>query len=1042
MRDLEATGARLATLAALAIVAALVIGIDQESVSVTSAQLTVNEPVDRVGEIEGPVSAPSRFGKLTSSRWSYGAKYRRESLDPVPNPHPNPEPQPLRDHPFDVAVNGAGTKVYIGLQGNEILPGHEVAVYDIAADRIVKRIQLKPAGVSGRPGSSPYRFSAHPDGRFLLVTNRFSNFVSVIDTRTDRVVSEVPTDFYCQGGTYTRDGKVLYMTNRYLDQVFVIDVEASGGSFRGKMRELNGLDDRAFFGGDGTGGIHSILRRRCGESDCHAVERGGFVAGEDPVESFVSVLSHVRPGQAMASRLARAPVSTLHGGYADAMPSFRGHPGGVVFRNPGADPDYQAIGEWINSGGEGPGIPVSNPRSKPKVCVLTTDERYLIVGNTGTQDLSIVDTRLGREVAGIYLQNVVNDVKIYHSEETGHDYLLVTTEGIGFGVGKERDPYGGECWDEENPAAQFSVWRDLETAEVLPKEEQKILGPFDAVDGTAEIKFRDIQNDLLFVDIDLLKIPENPPADALEYILLTNRYESHKGWVRYTSDTAESTYGDIKGDIAPDLMRVVGALPERMVIVEDHLFVTMQGSNQVQELLINPIAADPSDYLVPLNVYPTGIQPVGIAKGPEGTPAEGKVFVASFLGGSLTIIDPARGTTRDVTIDPSVDEIPVPSTNAERGEIFAHTAVLSSDGDTACFHCHYLDMGDGRPWGVSQVVGQEFLSEEDEVGQLIIGGTMNVPQMRNLFQTQPFFFEGAISVYEPRSMIMEHCPSDDFTLVTPQGDYTEIEAHYVLTGTADVQSGMDAATTPKASLDERRDEMFRNHSVRLFGKSFKLRDFQRFIGDWQAHEPRLLPNPYDQTSISVLRGKRVFEDPQVGCVACHTPPSFTRKDFEGNAEQSMDPMVMVTVRDGSFTLISMNRLDYINGYRRDLEPWDMGRVEKKQANFTTFPLRGNWDRPPVFLHSGIARTMHEVVCPPGHPALRRFKYEPLIGGAGERPGRKEVGFNMTYLYATPEPRVKMHLEGGARLGFDTHGGTSELTALEIDDLVNFLNSIE
>jgi len=53
---------------------------------------------------------PSRFGKLTSQQWTYGATWTRENLRPVANPHPAPEPQPRRDHPFDVAVCGDGTK--------------------------------------------------------------------------------------------------------------------------------------------------------------------------------------------------------------------------------------------------------------------------------------------------------------------------------------------------------------------------------------------------------------------------------------------------------------------------------------------------------------------------------------------------------------------------------------------------------------------------------------------------------------------------------------------------------------------------------------------------------------------------------------------------------------------------------------------------------------------------------------------------------------------------------------------------------------------
>ena len=232
-------------------------------------------------------------------------------------------------------------------------------------------------------------------------------------------------------------------------------------------------------------------------------------------------------------------------------------------------------------------------------------------------------------------------------------------------------------------------------------------------------------------------------------------------------------------------------------------------------------------------------------------------------------------------------------------------------------------------------------------------------------------------------------------------------------------------------------------SMHLFGKAFKLRDFQRLTGEWQVHEPRLLPNPFDPTHPSIVRGKLLFEDPQVGCVSCHPPPHFAKKDFPDLPNQAMFAQVMFTVRDGSFTLMSKNSEDHINGAIRDLEPWDLGRFEQQQGMFTVFPLRGIWDRPPIFLHSGIARNMHEVVCMPGHPALRKFKYEPLIGGFPERPGRREVGMNMTMVAATREPKkVQLHIQSGARIGFDTHGGSSQLTRQQIDDLVNFINSIE
>lgn len=985
-------------------------------------------------------TSPSPFGRLTSRRWAHGQEYRRESLPPVPNPNPAPEPQPRRDHPFDVAVAAAGTKVYVALLGSELEPGSEVAVYDVVGDRVTQRIPV---------GSGPYRLTLHPDGRHLLVTNRFSNFASVIDTTVDRVVAEIPLDFYCQGVAFVAGGTQAFVANRYLDQVFVVDFDSSPGAtgLRGAMRVLGGLDQRRFLGTAGGEGIHGILTRHCGTAGCHDESRGGFVAGADARASFLSTLDHVLPGNLEESRLWRSTLPVSRGGNGDAKPQFRSHAGGVVFGDPDADADAQALAAWITAGADGPGIPVGNPRSKPKVVALSSDGRRLFVGNTGTQDIAIVDTALGRELGAIYVQNVVNDLKVYRSPVTGRELLLVTTLGIGFGVARERDPWGGETWDADQPAAQFSVWRDLDTGRVLPRAEQTVLGPFDAVDGTAEIKFRDIQNDLLVIDLGALEqrlgaAPDPRAESGREHVLLANRYESHRAWVRYTSDTAESTWGDIKGDIPPDLMRVVGALPEKLAIVGDRVFVTMQGSNQVQELRIDAAASDPSDTLVPVAVHATGMQPIGIAAGPAGTPAAGKLFVANFLGGSLSIVDLATGISREVVVDPSIETLPMPATNAERGEVFAHTALFSSDGDTSCVHCHYLDMGDGRPWGVSQVLGQEYQSPHDDVGHLVVGGTMTLPQMRGLFAIQPFFLEGVISAFEPRSMIMEHVPADDFAAPTPQGDFRGIEAHRVVTGTSDVQSKMEASSDFDATLEARRDALFQRESQRWFGKAAVMRDFQRFVGEWQINEPRLLPNPFDPTNLSIARGKALFEHPQVGCAVCHPPPHFAKKDFPDNPQQSMEPVTMLTVRDGSFTLIGMNRLDDLNGVRRDLEPWDRGRAEERQGHFTTLSLRGIWDRPPVFLHNGLARSLREVIAPPGHPALRRLAYEPRIGGELERPGRREVGCNMTFLFAAPSPQVKLHIASGARLGFDTHGGTSQLTALQIDDLVHFLESIE
>ena len=976
----------------------------------------------------------SRFGKLTSGRWAYGSTYERNNLKPVRNPNSSPEPQPRRDHPFDVAVSNDGRKAYITLLGSEQDPGSEVAVYDVAAKKVVKRILLKPKGESGPPASGPYRLAFHPDGRFLVVTNRFSNFASVIDTRADAVVSEIPLDFYCEAVEFDETGRMAYVTNRYLDQVFVVELQTGGGLLRARMLERGGADDKAFFKT-----VHPVLERRCGA--CHSEPQGAFYAGPEKTDAFSSTLGQVILGDSARSPLLRAVTRVRDGGYADRMPRVKAHGGNVIFPDPKKDPDYRVIADWIGRSSVGPGIPIGNPRSKPSSIARSGDGRFLFVANTGTQDISIVSAKLSLEVGAIHIQNAANGLAVYRSPGSKAEFLLVATRGLGFGAPKERDPYGGESWDGKNAAAQFSVLRDTETGRILPRSEQRVMGPFDAVDGTAEIGFRDMQNDMVLINLAALDIPDAPPAEGPAYLLTPNRYEAHRKWVRYTSDTAESAYGDIKGDIPPDLMRVVGSMPEKIAIAGERVFVTMQASHDVQEWKINPSASDPSDYLTPVGSFETGLQPIGIAAGPRGTPAEGKVFVANFLGGTLSVYDSSSREVAERIIDPSVLTRPVPDTNAERGELFVRSSAFSSDGDITCFHCHRLDTNDGRPWGTHQVLSQEYLRNGGAEARRSIGATMGIPQLRGLFKIQPLYYEGTFTAFEqPREAMLEQALLDDYYRPAPSGDYGSIEAHTPIEHGDLPLNPIPSSTS--STLAERRDEMYRRVSMRLFGKSFTFRDAQRFAGEWQISESRLLPNPFDLANESIRKGKKLFEDPQVGCAGCHPAPNFAKKDLAGNRTQAFEPTVIFTARDGSSTLVGANLIDTIKGIRRDLEPWDTGRAEGTQGHFTSFQLRGLWDRPPVFLHNGMARSLHEVVATPGHPGLRRLKYEPRLGGEGERPGRREVGFNETFLLESADPAAKSHIASGARIGLDTHGGVSHLAAHEVEDLVSFLNSIE
>ncbi len=220
--------------------------------------------------------------------------------------------------------------------------------------------------------------------------------------------------------------------------------------------------------------------------------------------------------------------------------------------------------------------------------------------------------------------------------------------------------------------------------------------------------------------------------------------------------------------------------------------------------------------------------------------------------------------------------------------------------------------------------------------------------------------------------------------------------------------------------------------MRYFGKAFDFRDFQRFIGEFQVAETRLMPNPFDQRSPSVARGRLLFNDLGVGCAVCHKPPQFTDKGeaLTHNKERVLPSLISFTPREKSFTLVGPHYMDTANGYVRDLEGWEPGGVEKKQGEVTTFPLRGLFDRPFAFLHHGRAISVRETFASPDHYSLRRFKYAPLRGGEPIRPGAKERGFNeLSFL------KEKTFM-------LDTHGATSHLNAQQVQDLENFLLSIE
>ncbi len=131
-------------------------------------------------------------------------------------------------------------------------------------------------------------------------------------------------------------------------------------------------------------------------------------------------------------------------------------------------------------------------------------------------------------------------------------------------------------------------------------------------DDTAALRFADIQNDLVVLDVATLGVLQ-----------------------RYTSDTAEQSRTDPSGATPPAEMRVGGAFPRRLALTNDAVWVTYSASGQVQRF---------SRDLTPGPVYEAGFAPDGIAVTSSGT-----VVVANRLSEDVSLVA-SDGSQRRVAV--------------------------------------------------------------------------------------------------------------------------------------------------------------------------------------------------------------------------------------------------------------------------------------------------------------------------------------------------------------------------------------------------------
>jgi hypothetical protein len=195
----------------------------------------------------------------------------------------------------------------------------------------------------------------------------------------------------------------------------------------------------------------------------------------------------------------------------------------------------------------------------------------------------------------------------------------------------------------------------------------------------------------------------------------------------------------------------------------------------------------------------------------------------------------------------------------------------------------------------------------------------------------------------------------------------------------------------------------------------------RALGLFLLTAPRLLPNPNPPDTAAARRGRALFESPAVGCATCHPAPTFAAStDVNPAGVPLRMPPVVTPMRAPDGTNLDLFAGGFMDTFpQSEMETCDEvcgaeacaadpnACDDVRDVRFGAPTLRGLWDRADRFLHDGRAHGLREVVCTPGHPALR-----PGETGYDERDGV-----------------------------IDSHGGTSQLSPEDIDDLVEYLRTL-
>ncbi|MCZ6689555.1 MAG: hypothetical protein O7H41_08135 [Planctomycetota bacterium] len=819
----------------------------------------------------------TRYDSFLSREYSAAVGLGAPAQDPIG--------QPLRRVPFGLALSSDDSKLYVTFAGNESEPLRSVGVIDTSpGGGLIREISV---------GLRPVAIQLSPDGGFLVVANEYSNYFSVIDASTDRVVRRPVSRFYNQKILFLGPTQVA-VTNRAWDSLDLYDFDPSTG-------------DLSF---DREIPLHTRNRP--------------FEIGLAPTD-----------GPPMATPDGPEDLTVL------GLPTGPGEP-------------YDLATERV--------LTNINPR---ELCFLGGLVYVCAENGLG---VSVVDPTLGDVVGTIDFNSPVRGCA------ASGDYLFFAS--------------GGRIAQAE---------ADVSTPAQAVKRDP----------GRNEISVIDVRVDPMRIGARYTSLPNpsngpaaGPPPDLATAIATL---VPPTGVAPYLSAFGDATVPntDANRDQLPPL--VDGAVPTRMTVSGDKLYVTMQASDQVEVYSIDRLPMAPQDILTRLpassaftnsdqtaypsaidttvrtdeGVYVTGSMNPGYFDGrmPEEvilSSAGDKVYVATRLGEAVSVLDATpNGMVFDRAIRLTISGYPpFPATLAEIGEDVFTSSRFTLDNNFSCLTCHPNSNTDSKLWQAGAAPGNVM---RDPVA------------VRNQHDVFPYYNSGG------------RVHAETFRANTR--DFSSDELFGGTRSPAPFDVNNDGLID---SLDEGYAVayLYRNAMYVYERYGVGTEYISAALGAYLESEPRLPPNPFRGIgSVPVgldLSGQRIYGEPgkgenyfyQAQCQTCHPPPvttinlnmtlSFGMMDMD--MDGIPDGVVPSLERDADFgpadllsvpierantnagdddpdvwvTVLNMvNPRSPVSGRRYIINEADARNVRIK-------PHRGMWDTAP-YLHHGRASTLLDVV---------------------------------------------------------------------------------